>query len=163
MKAKQSLCITPSESQREVEPLPQLGRSLSSNCSPPSLPLNPYRGHSPAWLPAVEFCRYCPLRYRCSTFSSWARVSSTPQASSPAECSVALRGHLGSYISLPTPTHPNSGARALMTGGLGRGLPQNLLWEVMFLDCVPSWAILVPTLAGGSGDKVMGGSAHLWR
>ena len=121
MKAKQSLCITPSESQREVEPLPQLGRSLSLNCSPPSLPLNPYRGHSPAWLPAVEFCRYCPLRYRCSTFSSWARVSSTPQASSPAECSVALRGHLGSYISLPTPTHPNSGARALMTGGLGWG------------------------------------------
>ena len=109
MKAKQSLCITPSESQREVEPLPQLGRSLSSNCSPPSLPLNPYRGHSPAWLPAVEFCRYCPLRYRCSTFSSWARVSSTPQASSPAECSVALRGHLGSYISLPTPTRNNAG------------------------------------------------------
>ena len=104
MKAKQSLCITPSESQRKVEPLPQLGGSLSSNCAPPSLPLNPYRGHSPAWLPAVEFCRYCPLRYRCSTFSSWARVSSTPQASSPAECSVALRGRLGSYISLPTPT-----------------------------------------------------------
>ena len=40
----------------------------------------------------MEFCRYWPLRYRCSTFSSWARVSSTPHVSSPAGCSVAVRG-----------------------------------------------------------------------
>lgn len=57
------------------------------------------QSHSPALLPAEVFRRYCPLRYRCSTFSSWARVSSTPQASSPAECSVAMRGHVGSYSS----------------------------------------------------------------
>lgn len=142
--------------------LAQLGGSLTLPSAPyPPVPETCW-GHSPALLPAVEFCRYCPLRYKCSTFSSWARVSSTPQVSSPAGCSVAMRGAVGSYSS-PRQTArclslSPSGAWAQTTQGLGRGgeggLPQNstLVNDGFWTMHCPG-AFLTPHLLGaGWGD-----------